>query len=340
MFALAMLVGFALIGLAARLATFPNWTWQKRALGFIATLPPGLGLAGFGVAATMLASGGPPEPDRFVVVHGVSYERTVMRAPQPNVVHVARIDLSTPGLRFVVSPGAPDRARASANRLLPFEASTVLGFASREKVDIAINGGPSEPTDPLTPFAPPIAPGAQLRTAGPAAAYGVMLSAMKDGHFAGSVEHTVFITETNQVTIGTHPPLVYHAISGDCSLVRGGAALADLSRCAGASEAHARTALALDKAKRVMWLVVVDAYRKSASNGMTAAELASTLAKLGADEAIHLGAGSASAMAARGKDNERVLVSTPVTGGIANLEQSSAMQLGIVSDQRLAGNTP
>src|SRR5829696_4517000 len=46
-----------------------------------------------------------PDPTRRALFEGIEYVREIRQRPRPMVIHVARIDLSAPGLSFLVTPG-------------------------------------------------------------------------------------------------------------------------------------------------------------------------------------------------------------------------------------------
>jgi Phosphodiester glycosidase len=335
---LLVTVGALLLGLALKVALDRKLPWPKRAAGFIALVPLG-GLAlVFGGLRTWLQAGASPAPESYTVANGISFARKVPRLPTPTAWHVVRVDLSTPGLRFVMSPGTGEAARQASTKKLPYQAESTSEFLVRNKLDVAINASSFEPRLGAGAFTEPVLPGAALRALGVTAAHGVVLSgAQADGKVTPS-DATLFISETNQVSIGAPAPTtVHHAITGDCVLVSVGAVATNLGGCALAGERHPRTAVGFDRAKRVMWLFVVDGYRPGASDGATLAELAQVAVDEGVDVAINLDGGGSSTMALRTRTGDRAVVNTPVTGGVPGLERAVANHLGIVSDIRIAG---
>src|SRR5688572_22633313 len=60
-----------------------------------------------------------PESTRRTLFRGVSYVRDVRRQPRPLLIHIVTVDLSAPGVSFLVTPrdaatGRPLRARTTS----------------------------------------------------------------------------------------------------------------------------------------------------------------------------------------------------------------------------------
>jgi exopolysaccharide biosynthesis protein len=76
---------------------------------------------------------------------------------------------------------------------------------------------------------------------------------------------------------------------------------------------HPRTAVALDRARKTLWLVVVDGRQPGTSEGMSLRELADQLVELGAWSAINLDGGGSSVMLLRDGEGPPAVVSRPST---------------------------
>jgi hypothetical protein len=74
-----------------------------------------------------------PPPLRSTLFRGVTYIRDVRRQPRAQVIHVVTIDLRTPGLAFLVTPGQP-------NQRLPLRARTTSQFLREFNLQVAVNG--------------------------------------------------------------------------------------------------------------------------------------------------------------------------------------------------------
>jgi hypothetical protein len=310
--------GLTILGLALFLATNKASSWPKRAIGFIFFAPVAFALLGMGGMRAWVASGGPPEAKAFTVARGVRYERNARVLPEPLVWHVATVDLTAPGLSLMVTPGDP-------TRLLPSSARTPTKAALEFQADIALAGGFVEPALPLDIYAPPPPDGAAMRPLGFSASKGVAYG-LKTGP-------TFSVSDTNVATIGDAPAAAHNAISGDCIVLINGKPT-DGVGCARPLEALARGAIGLDLTRKVLYLVSVDGGRPSRSRGVTVAGLADLLAAMGAETALEVAVGPSVAMAGRNEQAKQVLFSSPVSGGIVDVETPVANHLMVMGDQR------
>lgn len=79
-------------------------------------------------------------------------------------------------------------------------------------------------------------------------------------------------------------------------------------------DCHPRTAVGLDAAARTLYLVVVDGRQPGYSTGMTTAELAGVMARLGCDRAINLDGGGSSIMLIADQ-NDKLTIKNRPSGG-------------------------
>jgi hypothetical protein len=74
-----------------------------------------------------------PANERIELFDGITYLRDVRQQPRPLVIHIVQIDLATPGLSFLVTPGDP----ANGHEV---RAQTVSQFLGKYHLQLAING--------------------------------------------------------------------------------------------------------------------------------------------------------------------------------------------------------
>jgi hypothetical protein len=323
-----VLAGLVVLGLAAFLATDRSRLWWKRAIGFLAAFPVGAGLLAFGVLQVWLEGGAQPEARAMTLASGVRYARHVRSTPNPMVWHVARVDLSAPGLSFLVTPG-------DGTRLLPLTAKTTTDAAKEFHAELAISGDAFSPAMPNSLFEPPPFPGQAVRTLGIASSKGGLYTKAAGAVAGGAAPvetPTLYLSENNTATIGTPVGAPYNAISGTCFALRGGAETA-FEGCVDPSGTRPRALLGLDKTRKVLVLIVVDGFRIARSPGATLKEAVSLLVSEGVDVAIELASGGAATMVGR-VNGTQALLSEPVTGGIPGLEMPIANHLMILSDAR------
>lgn len=267
--------------------------------------------AGAGILGWQWFGPRPSSPRQETLAQGVEYRRLRRDAPRLMVIHVVEVNLRTPGLRFLVTPG-------EAGAELPLRARTTSSFVQEFGLTVAINGDGFTPwrSNSLLDYYP--RPGERVAPLGFSASQGEVYFEDLSGH------PTLYIARTNAARIGQPAGRVYNAISGEPLLVRDGRALAGLG-----SEAEPRSAVGLDKAGRRLFLVVVDGRQSGYSLGMTLDELAALLVELGAHTAMNLDGGGSAALAARGPFGLPRLLNRPIDLGIPGRERAVGNHLGV-----------
>lgn len=254
-----------------------------------------------------------PDPIQTTLFRGITYTRENHRSPRPIVVHIVSIDLSDPGIRFLVTPGEPAEGR-------DLRASTTSQFANRFGVQLAINAGFFHPwysNGPLD-FYPHV--GDPVSVDGLSISQGRKYSNEKSGF------NTLFISEGNRATIGGDCADALHAVSGMGIFVRDG-------RYSGGPASwetrEPRTAVALDASGKRLLLVVVDGRQPNYSEGMTLPELANTIIAHGGRTALNLDGGGSSTLVTRDNDGRASVLNSPIHTRIPGRERPIANHLGI-----------
>ncbi|RME07036.1 MAG: hypothetical protein D6803_04960 [Anaerolineae bacterium] len=206
---------------------------------------------------------------------GVYYRRLEVETPRPHILHIARVDLTAPGIELVVTP------REGLG-------STTSAFLERYGLQLAVNG------DEWTAHDDP---------KGLAVSQGDMYSPL-------SAEPTVYMSQDNRVQFGGPPPQqIWNAISGSHTLVRGGKVNPKLLECRQPDycyEYAGRTALGVTKEGHLL-LVVAEGLPLALRLALSLRELAIRMAALGARDAISLDGGGSSTMAVQAFGAARVL---------------------------------
>jgi hypothetical protein len=253
-----------------------------------------------------------PAPEERALFSGVRYRREVRVQPRPLVLHLVTVTLG-PEVRFVVTPGRPGsrqlRARTTSEFLRAFGAQ------------LAINGQIFYPwRSGLCDYYPH--PGDPVNVVGLAASAGVIYARPTAKH------PTLFLDRDGRAQLGALPARVHHAISGTRWLVSGGRVADDLSRPQDLG-LQPRTAVALDRARAQLLLLVVDGRQPRYSEGVSLPELARLLRGYGAHDAINLDGGGSSALVAEGPGGEPVLLSSPIDRRLPGHERAVANHLGV-----------
>lgn len=235
---------------------------------------------------------------------GVRYQRLLFIAPRLMSVHLLRVDLATPGLRFAVC------ARPTATPRV-MQLRSVRQCATEQQAQLAVNAGFFD--NSLT---------AQWRGEGAlqslSVRQGEMLSPWSKG---AQFHHGVNISEDNHVTfieadsqdpqrLNSQPKVnYYNAIAGGVRLIKQG------KRIATSKNVHPQTAIGLVAGKRPeLLLVVVDGRQPGFSEGISYVELAALMQSLGAVEALSLDGGGSSTLLMQDKKGKLRLQNQPSDG--------------------------
>lgn len=243
---------------------------------------------------------------------GIEYRRLVYTTPRPMLFHVIRVDLRTPGLRFLVTP--PDDPKGE----YPLRARTTSQFLEEFDLLVAINGDGFSPwwSNSLLDYYPHV--GDPVRPRGMAASQGKVYAR------SDAALPTLFISSRNQLSFKA-PARPYNAISGERMLVMGGKPVMGLD----ATALHPRSAVGYNRNGRYLYLIVVDGRQPFYSEGITLAELAEWMVEQGIWYGMNLDGGGSSTLVVRGEDGRPRLLNSPIDQGIPGRERPVANHLGI-----------
>lgn len=258
-----------------------------------------------------------PASERRVLVPGVEYERTTRTAPRPMVVHTLSVDLSTPGLSFVVTP----------REAMPIDGFTLRArktsaFAREFDCDAAINANYFFPFRSNTPwdYYPKAGEGCE-----------VLGLAQADGDRYGTKPWrggTVYLAPGGRVSIDVPPTDVSDSlvsiVSGAGLIVRDGRVVDDLARDELALKPYPRAALGLNRDRTRMTWVVIDGKQINYSEGATLAEFADVLLAMGIDHAVRLDEGGSATLVGDGR-----VLNVPTNTRLIGRERPVANHLGI-----------
>ncbi|MEL6816387.1 MAG: phosphodiester glycosidase family protein, partial [Cyanobacteria bacterium J06598_3] len=259
---------------------------------------------------------------------GVTYERYVHASPRRLLFHVVSVDLTSPGIGFLVTPPppeafSPDKAAKRNWRVL---ANTVPGFLQAQGVQVAVNGSYFSPHYVRSPwnYSPklnqPVAP------QGVSISNGKRYSAPAEGWAALCILSVSDI----RITEGDCPPGTQQGLAGDVQFVKNGQLYTDglVILKKNPVRLMPRSAIAIDKANERLWIVVVDGRQKGYSEGITLAELSEFVIALGADSALNLDGGGSSALAIDSPEAPTVL-NAPIQARIPMRLRPVANHFGI-----------
>ena len=253
---------------------------------------------------------GQPEPEARELFAGIEYERVVRSTPEPVVIHRVKVQLSTPGLRFFVTPPEPLDGHTLRGR-------TVGSFLERYDMRVAVNGDFFMPWHSSTPWDYYPKTGEPVDPLGFAASGGaVYMQGRKEAA-------TLYVSCDNEPSF-ERPEDLCHAVSGGPLLSDGALALHDKE-----ADRHPRTAAGLARDGNTLVLLVVDGRQPGYSVGMSLPDLGREMLESGAWDAINLDGGGSSTLAVRGARGQAEVLSSPIHTRIVGRQRPVANHFGI-----------
>ncbi len=297
-------------------------TKSNRTRRILRSIAKGLSLLlGFAVVGTLIAwfwyfHRTQPTSLRTELFQGVTYIRDVRKSPKANVCHIILINLKTPGLKFMVTPGDAANSR-------PLLADVTSNFVSKYKLQAAINADFFFPWHSTAPwdYYPHI--GNSIELEGLAASSGKFYSiGTRRLNYP-----TLFISEKNEATFDRDAEHAYNVISGDHIFLKDGKFGKAPSNYHTSSQP--RTCVALNRERSMMIWIVVDGRQPNFSEGMTMQELSAVVKQYGGTDALNLDGGGSSEMVAEGANHKPEILNSPIDCHIPGRERPVANQLGL-----------
>ncbi len=257
-----------------------------------------------------------PDDARQVLFEGITYIRDVRREPCPLVIHVILVDLDTPGISFMVTPG-------EAVKDGELRARTTSQFLDEFDLQLAVNGSFFSPWWSHAPWDYYPHVGDPVNVKGLASSRGNIYSQVEPGY------SELYISNDNRAQFNAPAGDMYNALAGNVVLVERGDISTQLSSNSDNTTPNPRTAIALDKTSRTLIIVVVDGRQPSYSEGATLLELARLCVEYGGDTALNLDGGGSTALIVEGKSGKPVQLNSPIDNRIPGRERPVANHLGI-----------
>jgi hypothetical protein len=229
----------------------------------------------------------------------LEYRLREIMEPRPNRVHVLRVDLAggkiQPAVVIAADPDGDGPAEAALTD--PFK------LASDRSVIVFVNTNPWDSLSDRT--------GRRDRSwfeGQPVDIQGLAVSGGRARSPAGPGGTSVWFDDRGRVFLGDVPEdrPVAEGMAGFQKLVGEGAVVVPPG-----GSPQPRTAIGVDRAGSVMWLVVVDGRQAQYSEGMTLRELGGIMRELGCWNATNMDGGGSSVMGLAGADGKLRVVNSP-----------------------------
>ena len=309
-------IGIVAAGLITLASTALVWRLGRPRLTVIPIMVSGLALL---VAAVLFWYTHRPLPRNIngEIFTGITYTREVLA--DPIIVYTVRIDLTAPGIHFMVTP-------AQSNENFRFPARTTSQFLQEFGLQLAINADFFDPwrDNGLWDYYPHVGDGVNVR--------GSPISQGKrstEGYAPPQTYNTLYITKDNHASFIPPQTPIYNAISGNMMLVSAGKVVPiDITNDYLAGK-HPRTAIALDQTANTLIIVLVDGRQPSYSEGVTIPELAAIIVERGEYNALNLDGGGSVILAIAGQNSLPQVLNSPIHNHIPGRERPIANYLGV-----------
>jgi Phosphodiester glycosidase len=229
--------------------------------------------------------------DQQILFPGIQYQRQIYDSPRPYILHLVQIDLTTPGIRALVTPGKKTPLGGETI------ARTTSDFLQEFDLQLAINANYFYPFRESTPWDFYPQPNDPITVIGQSISNG-------DVYADGKSQWTALCISPNHratiVASGDCPSDTSQAIAGRELLIAEGQAV--VQKTDNPSEKpYSRTAVAINKAGTILWLAIIDGKQPWYSEGVTLSELTQILISRGVEAALNLdGGGSATLVVQKG----------------------------------------
>lgn len=264
----------------------------------------------------------PPRSDiEQQLFQGVSYQREARLQPRPLMLHVVTIDLTAPGLKFLVTP------ELRTPEGLEVKAQTTSAFLAKHNLQLAVNASFFHPFYEKSPwdYIPRSGDGAN-----------VLGQSISNGNIYSPAEKiwpVLCISAANQVEISHEKcaPGTAQAVAGNRFLMENGDRIPldiDITE----AKLMPSTAVAINEQADKLWIVVVDGRQPFYSEGVNLAEFTDILIELGAYTALNLDGGGSSTLVIS-QNGKPTLLNAPIHTRLPMRQRPVANHIGIYAQQ-------
>jgi exopolysaccharide biosynthesis protein len=249
-----------------------------------------------------------------VLFSGIEYRRSALSNPRPLVMHVVTVDLKKSGIKVLMTPSTPLKARTTSEFLQEF------------KMQVAVNTSYFNNFYEKSPWDYYPHPGDRVEPIGEAIAngdrYGKPLATWP----------VLCLSADNKAKIinGTCPKNTWNAVAGRELLVAQGQPINEIFDSRN-DKPYSRVAIGIDQKGEKLWLIVVDGKQPLYSEGITKTELAKIIANLGVDKAINLDGGGSTTLVMATDQGSKVL-NAPMRAKLPMNERPVANHIGFYAN--------
>ncbi|WP_009633664.1 phosphodiester glycosidase family protein [Synechocystis sp. PCC 7509] len=248
---------------------------------------------------------------------GVTYQRQARSTPRRVMLHIVTVDLTTPNLKFLVTPGTP---RADGREI---NARTTTSFVHEFGVNLAVNGSFFLPFYDRTPWNYYPHTGDRVDVLGQAISNGNIYSP------SDPIWSVLCIASDNSIHIQSQKcnEDTIQAVSGNGRLVKDGIPVPP-----DPNVPHPKfmpcTVVGINQAGDKLMIIVVDGRQPFYSEGLNLAQLTDICIELGIYTGINLDGGGSSTLV-MAKNGQPVVLNAPIHTRVPMRQRPVANHLGI-----------
>ncbi|MDV3349856.1 phosphodiester glycosidase family protein [Leptothoe sp. LEGE 181152] len=273
------------------------------------------------------------EINRQPLFQGIIYSRRTRKQPRPNIIHIIDIDLTTAGLRPLVTPVNPQadlkKYGTKSHRAVGQKTSA---FLQTHGLQLAVNANFFSPFKEVTLWNYYPRPGEPVNLMGLSMSNGNVVAPANPDQ--PPVPTLCFMNQQAVINAdGTCEDNTQQAVAGNLMLLENGqitTQLQDRLQYEG-KKPYSFTVAALDATGARLWLVLVDGKQPFYSEGLTVGEVTALVQELGADTALRLDGGGSTTLAVSSPRGP-TLLNTPIHGKIPGQERPVGNHLGFFAD--------
>ncbi|EAW37529.1 phosphodiester glycosidase family protein [Lyngbya sp. PCC 8106] len=259
-----------------------------------------------------------PTAKQEQLFQGITYQRIRRSKPDPLMIHIVKIDLTTPGIELLVTPGEQGEDDQDIS------AQTTSEFLQKHYLQLAINGSFFHPFYVHNPIDYYPNSGERVNIFGQAISQGKIYSIVNKGWSVLCISPK----KKAEIYFDTCPKNTLQGIAGNLILIDQGQPI-KVKKFSDANQKFPRTAVAIDKTGETLWLILIDGRQSWYSKGVTLATLTNIIQELdGVETALNFdGGGSTTLVISEGTDTK--VLNAPFHSRIPMRQRPVANHLGI-----------
>ncbi|MDY7020634.1 MAG: phosphodiester glycosidase family protein [Cyanobacteriota bacterium] len=294
----------------------PNFFRTLRLLllrfGFIVLLTPGLFYLGLLLKRPL------PTAKQEQLFQGITYQRIRRSQPDPLMIHIVKIDLTSPGIELLVTPGEPREDNQD------IAAQTTSEFLEKYSLQLAINGSFFHPFYVYNPMNYYPRSGERVNILGQAISNGQIYSMVNQGWPVLCISPE----KKAEIYVDTCPKTTRQGIAGNLILIDQGEPV-KFKKFSDVKKKFPRTAVAIDQSGETLWFILIDGRQPLYSKGATLATLSKIIQELdGVETALNLDGGGSTTLVISHQAQSKVL-NAPFHSRIPMRQRPIANHLGI-----------